>query len=175
MDSHSPPKVVSPVWYAVHTKAREEERALAFLSARDVATYLPRVLVNRRHGSRRWQTLEPLFPGYLFAHVMPDPFLFHRIRWSPGVKKILGNEDAPVPVPEEAVQLLQDKTRATGYIVPDASFRPGARVRFRSGPFVHLEGIIERPVSRGTRVRILLELLGVQARIDVETEELERA
>ncbi len=60
-----------------------------------------------------------------------------------------------------------------GYIVPESRLDPGTRVRFRSGPFAYLEGIIERPTSRGDRVRVLLELLSVQATIEVDIDELE--
>jgi transcriptional antiterminator RfaH len=175
MGSHAPPQIPGAAWYVVHTKGREEERAICFLAQRDIPTFLPRVLINHRHGSRRWLALEPLFPGYLFAYFIPDPPLIDRVRWSPGVRKILGNDEALTPVPEDAMRILQERTGTTGYIVPELGFDAGTRVRFRSGPFAYLEGIIERPTSRGDRVRVLLQLLGVQARIEVNVDELERA
>jgi transcription antitermination factor NusG len=169
------PAVPGAAWYVVHTKTRAEEKAIGFLSQRDIVTFLPRLLVRRRHGSRQWQAVEPLFPGYLFAYFIPDSPVIDRVRWSPGVKKILGFEEAFIPVPEDVVQLLRERGGASGVIVPDTRLHPGTRVRFQGGPFAYLEGIIERPASRADRVRVLLDLLNVHVSIEVDIHELERA
>ncbi len=163
-----------PSWYVVQTKPRAEEKAVNFLCRRTITTFLPRLLVHRREGSRRWQAPEPLFPGYLFAHFVPEPQLVDRIRWTPGVKKILGDGEAPIPVPEEVVLSLQERGGERGCIVPGPRFAPGMRVRFKGGALVHLEGIIERPASRADRVRVLLELLNTRASVEVDIAELER-
>jgi transcriptional antiterminator RfaH len=169
------PSLLPPLsaWYVIHTKPRAEEKAASFLGQRAITTFLPRLLVHRRHGSRRRQTLEPLFPGYLFARCQPEPEWIDRIRWTPGVRRVLGNEEAPTPVPEEVVTFLQDREGGRGFIEAGSRFSPGIRVRFTGGPLVHLEGIIERPTSRADRVRILLELLDRQVSVEVDTAALE--
>ena len=162
-----------PAWYVVQTKPRAEEKAVSFLGQRAITTFLPRLLVQRHQGSRRRQALEPLFPGYLFARFQPEPEWIDRIRWTPGVRKVLGDEEAPTPVPEEVVAFLQDREGNRGFIEAGSRCSPGMRVRFTGGPLAHLEGIIERQTSRADRVRVLLDLLDRQVSVEVDTAELE--
>lgn len=136
--------VSSQLWFAIQTKPRAEEHAARFLSLKAITTFLPRLLVRHRHGSRRWESLEPLFPGYLFARFTPEPQIINSVRWAPGVRKVLGDETEPIPVPELVVSYLQQRAEEKGFIVPSPSLVPGTRVRFRSGPLAYLEGIIER-------------------------------
>ncbi len=162
-------------WYAIQTKPHAEEKAVSFLSMKTITTFLPRLLVHHRHGSRRWQAPEPLFPGYLFAQFAPDPQVIDQVRWTPGVKKILGDEDAPIPVPEEVVVSLRERVGERGFIIPGPIFATGTRVRFKGGPLAYLEGIIERPPSPAARVRVLLQLLNTKVSVEVAASELERA
>lgn len=161
-------------WFVVHTKPRSEECAATFLHDRAVPTFLPRLLVNKRHGSRRWQALEPLFPGYLFAHFQPEPMVISRVRWALGVKRLLSDGEAPIPVPDDVIAYLRERMGDRGYITPDLGLAPGTRVRFTSGPFALLEGIIVSPPSRAQRVRVLLHILNAGVSIEADADLLER-
>lgn len=161
-------------WYVAQTKTRAEGKASQLLGLKAIQTFLPRLLVHRRHGSRRWEALEPLFPGYLFARFSPRPDIIASVRWTPGVRSLLGDEDGPEPVPDEVVRYLQGRVGDCGYIVPGQPFAPGMRVRFRRGPFVLLEGIIERPASRDDRVRVLLTLVRTAVTVEADIDDLEQ-
>ena len=163
----------SSFWFVAQTSGRAEQRACDFLDQKAVTTYLPRLLVRRRHGSRRWQALEPLFPGYLFVQFDPKPETIYRVRWTPGVVRLLGDGEMPIPVPDEVVGYLQGREAHSGFIVPRHPLVPGQRVRFKSGPFSMLEGIIERPATREDRVRVLLTLVNMQVAVEVEADVLE--
>lgn len=160
-------------WFVAQTGMRAEQRACDFLSQKAVATYLPRLLVHRRHGSRRWQALEPLFPGYIFAGFVPTPDMIYRARWTPGIARLLGDEGIPTPVPDQVVRYLQDREESRGFIVSSHALVPGTRVRLRSGPFAMLEGIIERPAVRSDRVRVLLSLVNMSVAVEVDSEAVE--
>ncbi len=160
-------------WYVIQTKPRAEGKSLAFLDQKNIPTFLPRLLVNHRHGSRRWQAAEPLFPGYLFARFVAEPQILSSIRWTPGIKQVLWDGADPTPVPDDVVAYLQQRAGESGVIVPGPRFAPGMRVRIASGPLVHLEGIIENPTPRRDRVRVLLELLNHQVSVEVDAEVVE--
>jgi transcriptional antiterminator RfaH len=166
--------VSEAAWFVVQTKPRAEDHAEGMLAQRAVPTFLPRLLVRKRHGSRRWNALEPLFPGYLFCRFAPTAEAIARVRWAPGVKRLLGDDDGPIPVADDVVGYLQARAADTGYIVAGRPLAPGDRVRFRSGPFALLEGIIDRPASRAERVRVLLVLMNVPVTVEVDVAELER-
>ncbi len=159
-------------WFVAHVKPRQEEAVCWRLGLRGIPTFLPRLLVQRRHGSRRWEAVEPLFPGYVFLQTTGDAAALYRARWTPGVKRLLG-EESPTPVEDDVVAYLQERMGDRGYIVPRRELVPGTRVRFRQGPFALLEGVIDRPASRAERVRVLLRLCGAVVPVEVRLEELE--
>lgn len=163
-----------PLWFAVQTKPRVEEQVLVRLSLGNVTTFLPRLMVAHRSGSRRWHALEPLFPGYLFIHLPPEPAAVSRTRWTPGVKRLLGDGEMPTPVPDNVIAYLRERIEGRGYIEPDLGLAPGTRVRFTSGPFALLEGIIVSPPSRAQRVRVLLHILNASVSIEADAGLLER-
>lgn len=161
-------------WYAIQTNPRAEEKAVTFLTQKSLTTFLPKLLVDRRHGSRQWQTTEPLFPGYLFARFTPEPQTLDRVRWTPGVKRVLGDERAPAPVPDEAVAFLQERVGERGFITLGPGVRPGMRVRFTAGPLVYLEGIVERGAPCAKHVRVLLQLLNACVPVEADIAHLEQ-
>jgi transcriptional antiterminator RfaH len=159
-------------WFVIQTKAREEQRVCTRLTEDAFVTFLPQMLVRRRHGSRRWEALEPLFPGYVFTRFQLELPAWSRIHWTPGVRRLLGG-DTPVPVSDDVVAYLQVRAGECGYIVPRRALPPGTKVRFTEGPFDMLEAIIDRPVSRRDRVRVLLWLCGNSVSVEVPIDSLE--
>jgi transcription antitermination factor NusG len=167
------PRRAAAGWLVAHVKPRQEEAVCWRLGLRSIPTFLPRLLVQRRHGSRRWEAVEPLFPGYVFLHTTGDPAALYRARWTPGVKRLLGAEEGPTPVEDEVVAYLWERMADRGYIVPHRALVAGTRVRFRDGPFALLEGVIDRPASRAERVRVLLRLSGAVVPVEARLEDLE--
>lgn len=163
-------------WYAVQVKRAGERRGERQLELRGIPVLLPWIEVVRRYRTRRVTLLEPLFPGYLFARMQSmeaAPERWQALRWAPGVRRILGAGDEPIPVADAIIDAIRDRTRELGFLRPGFRHEPGARVRIRGGPLDGLEAIFDHPVSRGGRVRVLLELLGQEARVEVDAFDLE--
>lgn len=159
-------------WFVAHVKPRQEDAVCWRLGYKGVVTFLPRLLTRRRHGSRRWEAIEPLFPGYVFVRFPLDAGVLYRVRWTPGIRRLLGNEEGPTPIEDAVVAYLQERMGELGYIVPRRELRPGDRVRFRDGPFAMLEGVIDRLASRSERVQVLLRLCGTLVRVQVGVDAL---
>lgn len=165
-------------WYAVQAKRHNETRVIRNLSQQVIPTFLPLVEVVRHRRGRRLALLEPLFPGYLFVRLEPmevNPGLWHAVRWTPGVRSILGTEGAPVAVPDGVVEAINDRVRDLGFVRPGAPFAPNARVLVRRGPLAGLEAVFDRPLSPAGRVRVLMQLLGRQRPVEVDALDLELA
>jgi transcription antitermination factor NusG len=146
-------------WFAVHVKPWQEELVCKRFEGIGVATFLPQLLVRRRHGSWRWQALEPHFPGYLFAHFVPGASLVYKLSWTSGVKRLLGDHKGPTPVPDDVIVYLKRRVEPLGYIVPQGRDAARAQPLERSDARIsRLEGIIDLPVPGAGRVRVLLEL-----------------
>lgn len=150
-------------WYVVQTKPWEEERVLARLGCRGIEVFLPRVEAPRR---RRGPRIEPLFPGYVFARFVLEPIPWGVVRWTPGVRRLLGSEDGPMPVPPDVVDIIRARIGDAGYIRIGIPFESGDRVRITEGPMAGLRGILDRYTSRAGRVRVLLDLLGMAVEVD---------
>ncbi|MBI4277145.1 MAG: hypothetical protein HY660_01710, partial [Armatimonadetes bacterium] len=163
-------------WYVVQTKPKNEERVIQNLARRSVEAevFLPKIEVMRRRRTRRWTALEPLFPNYLFVRTEDNARAWSTIRWTPGVRRLLGNEDVPAPIPDELVDTIRQRTAEHGFVRVPAMPAPGTRVRVKGGPFDGLEGILERPTSRAGRVRVLLTLVQRHTPIEVDILDLER-
>ncbi len=164
-------------WYAVQVKRYEEHRVVRQLATKTIPTFLPLIESFCRRG-RGTVRLEPLFPGYLFVQLPPldvHPGYWHSARWTPGVRRILGAEQTPVPVPAAAMEAIRARIQELGFVRPGARFSSGAKVRIRSGPLAGLDAIFDRPISREGRVQVLLELLGRVGRAEVSEADLDAA
>ncbi len=164
---------MEPRWAVLRSQVHREAIAARAVHAKGVESYLPWLPAAR--GAR---AVHPLFPGYLFALVDAldsDPPSWDALRWAPGVRRILGTEDVPVPVPNEVIETIQVRMNDFGFVRPGPRFMSGSRVRFRHGPLVGLEAIFEGPMSREGRVRVLLELLGQSRVSEVDEIDLELA
>lgn len=158
-------------WFVVSTKVRREYFAQEQLMYRGVETFLPRIIEPSR--VRGKMTVAPLFPGYLFLHIDLEQQYFDVV-WTPGVRKFVAFGTLPCPVDQDVIAFLRTRMGEEGILRLERVFRPGDRVSIRSGPFEGLVGIIERPVCARGRVRVLMELLRRQTRVEVPQEIVER-
>lgn len=163
-------------WYVVQAKPRRESEVLTRLRLRaaGIDGFLPRIEVVRSHAGRRYHSLEPLFPSYLFFNARLTPAAWNAVRWTPGVRRILGDGERPIAVPDDFIETIRQRMEPLGFIRPGSNLACGARVRVKDGPFAGLEGIFERPTSRHGRVRVLLWVLGNRTPVELDDLNLER-
>jgi transcriptional antiterminator RfaH len=158
-------------WFVISTKARREQFAQEQLGRRGVETFLPRILEPGRLGLK--PVVAPLFPGYLFVHIELEQQYFDVV-WTPGVRKFVGFGALPCPLDDTVVDFLYARVGQEGILRPLPAFKPGDVVRIKYGPFEGLVGIIEHPGCGQGRVRVLMELLRRQTRVDVPQQIIER-
>jgi transcriptional antiterminator RfaH len=158
-------------WFVVSTKVRREYFAQEQLTLRGVETYLPRIVEPSRVRGRL--SIAPLFPGYLFLNLDLEQQYFDVV-WTPGVRKFVAFGALPCPVDRQVIDFLHSRTGEEGILRLERVFQAGEKVTIRSGPFEGLVGIIERPVCARGRVRVLMELLRRQTRVEVPQEIVER-
>jgi transcriptional antiterminator RfaH len=160
-----------PAWYVISTKPRREQFAQEQLGRRDVQTFLPRILEPGRVGIK--PVVAALFPSYLFVRIDLEQQYFDVV-WTPGVRKFVGFETLPCPVDDAVVDFLCARVGHEGILKPVSNFKQGDVVRIKRGPFEGLVGIIENPGCGQGRVRVLMELLRRQTRVDVPQQIIER-
>jgi transcription antitermination factor NusG len=116
---------------------------------------------------------EPLFPGYIFVQCSLTPDLVSKVRWTPGVRRLLGDSEQPTTLSEGIVSYLREREGPRGFITAKPLLAPGMPVRLTSGPFAFLDGVIERPGSGHDRVRVLLYLLTTPISVEVDVDMIE--
>lgn len=161
----------SPQWFVISTKSRREQFAQDQLGRRGVESFLPRILEPAR--LRVEPAIAPLFPGYLFVHINLEDQYFHVV-WTPGVRKFVGFGALPCPLEDAVVDFLRARAGREGIVHAMPVYKPGDLVRIKRGPFEGLVGIIENPGGGRGRVRVLMELLRRQTRVEVPQQMIER-
>ena len=158
-------------WFVISTKVRREEFAQEQLDRRGVETFMPRILEPARIHMK--SAIAPLFPSYLFVRIDLEQQYFDVV-WTPGVRKFIGFGELPSPVDDAVIDFLHARMGQEGILRAEPLFKAGDVVRIKRGPFEGLVGIIENPGCGRGRVRVLMELLRRQTRVEVPQHIVER-
>jgi transcriptional antiterminator RfaH len=118
---------------------------------------------------------QPLFPRYLFVATSSVDQSIAPAQYTAGVQKMVKFGFEYVHVSGSIIESLKSREDPeTGFHIPlPPTFNRGDRLRIASGVLAGLEGIFEAR-SGQDRVIILLELLGQQARAEVQLDELNK-
>ncbi len=152
-------------WFVVHTKPRQESVAQEQLERQGYPVYLPRMSLPRLRRGRWSDTVEPLFPRYLFAQVEVGEQALAPIRSTRGVTAVLKFGNRYAEAPAGLIESLQARADASGlHVLADSGLRKGDRLRIIAGPFEGFEAVFE--CERGAdRSRVLLDVLGASTSV----------
>lgn len=156
-------------WYAVFTLTRHEKRVAAHCEQRQIESFLPVYSEKHRWKNRRTVELDlPLFPSYCFARITWQQRL--RLATVPGVVSIVSAGREPSPIPDQYIAWLQAGVQAHR-IRPHSGLAVGDRVNIITGPFVGMQGVLERQKNE-FRVVLKLEMIGRSMSVEVGSEEI---
>lgn len=148
-------------WYAVQAKPRQELTAEQNLQRQGFVTYLPRICLRKRKRNKWVDTVEPLFPRYLFIEVDPDKESLAPVRSTLGVADLVRFGQLLRPVPRTVIDYLKqlDDPDTQHRHAEDWPHQPGEILQVLEGPFASLTGIYQMQVGED-RALMLVELLG---------------
>jgi transcription antitermination factor NusG len=157
-------------WYAVFTLSQNEQSAARHLDTCQIEAFVPtyeriRVWKNRQ----RVKIVQALFPTYMFVRIHSEEQSV--VLRSPGVRRLVGNHQGPVPLPNEEIEFLRSKM-CSQTIEPYRDLVIGEKVRVKHGPMQGLQGVLVRK-KNSLRFVLTLELLNQSAAMEVGAEELE--
>jgi transcriptional antiterminator RfaH len=158
-----------PGWYAIHTHPKQENRAECNLKAWNVEIFFPRIRdcrFNEFTGDPSY-FVKPLFPGYLFARFALNDLL-HKVRFTRGVHSIVCVGGAPAPIDDRVIEIISAQIDQAGFVRIGGALEQGAKVLIQAGPFKGLTGIFDREASAADRIKILLDCVSFQARVEIE-------
>ena len=152
-------------WYVVHTKPRQEQRALENLEAQGYCCYLPVIQAEKIRRQKLILEQEPLFARYLFIELDASSGgkSWAPIRSTLGVSKLVAFGDEPIKVDTQLIELLREKNLPLAEQTISLH-SPGDKVQIKDGPFAGIEAIYE--MSDGeARAMVLIELLSKTTRL----------
>ena len=160
-------------WYLVYTKPRQERYARENLERQGYEVYLPLMRDRRRRKGRYVETVDAMFPRYLFIHLDQGNDNWAPIRSTFGVSGLVYFGFKPARVSPELVEFLRRRDDESGcQSLPVPEFNQGDRVRIVDGAMAGYEGLFHARTSRD-RVTILLSFAGTFTQVDLSLHELE--
>jgi transcription antitermination factor NusG len=148
-------------WFVARVLAHQENRAQFNLHRLGFRSFVPRLRRTVRHARRLRDTLQPLFPGYIFIIIDLSKHRWRSVNGTFGVASLIMGAEQPRSVPPGVVEALVASCESCGAVRVDDSLEVGQKVRILSGPFAETLCRLAHLDDRG-RVRVLVEIMGME-------------
>jgi transcriptional antiterminator RfaH len=154
-------------WYVIHTKPRQEQRALENLQRQGFEAWLPMIALEKVRRGHLTQVVEPMFSRYLFIRLDTVQTNWSPIRSTLGVSKLVAFGNTPAAVPDDLISALRNMPPPPR----ERIMNPGDEVQFVAGPLKGLRGIYQQHDGEA-RAMVLIELLSQPQTIQTELQAL---
>jgi transcription antitermination factor NusG len=140
----------------------------------EIETLLPLYENFQYSHGRMSRVINPLFPNYLFARLDLERH-YYKVKWTRGVNRILGAGNEPIPISETVTQMLKDRMGGDGTVKLLEDLQEGDLVQITSGPLKDFIGIFQNRLSSGERVKILVNLIGIEVPVQISRFQIKKA
>ena len=151
-------------WFVARVLAHQENRAQFNLHRLGFRSFLPRLRRTIRHARKLRDTMNPLFPGYIFIVIDLSKQRWRSINGTFGVASLIMGAEQPTPVPPVVDEALVASYESRGEVRFDDGLEIGQKVRMaivrghsQSLSICRLADLDDRG-----RVRVLLEIMGME-------------
>jgi transcriptional antiterminator NusG len=122
--------------------------------------------IEIKDGKRR--TVERrVFPGYILVQLIMGEDSWYVVRNTPGVTGFVGMGTEPTPLRKDEVDKIMNRMEAEAPTVK-FSFRPGEKVRIRSGPFSDFIGTVDEIDIERAKVKVLVSFFGRETPVELD-------
>lgn len=161
-------------WFAIHTIGRREAVAASNLASASIETFLPLLRHPVQTKYQSYHSVDPLFPGYLFARFEISNWPL--IRKEQGVRVVRVGE-RPAIVDDWIIEGIRSRMNEMGYAESVkrrySALEPGDVVVMKSGAWAGLTGIFLEGMKGGERVAVLMRILGAERRVPMDRADVE--
>jgi transcription antitermination factor NusG len=160
-----PPNTASLQWFALVVKPRFDKAVAQALGSKGYETLLPVYKKYHKYGKHSKHFELPLFPGYVCCRFDVQSRL--PILTTPGVIRVLGIRNIPIPLSDREVNSLQTAIKSELPVQPFPFVSAGQRVRINSGVLAGVEGIVLGPKG-GLRLVLSVTLLQRSVLLEID-------
>ena len=160
-------------WYILSIKPKQDQTVIKNLDILGVQHYLPLYQKKKKIKKTKSDVVVPLFPGYLFCRFEFDEH-YQKIRYTRGVKKVLGNKQSLWVISDEKIEDIRDREQ-DGLVVlkkVEEKFEKGVKIIVDEGDFDGWEGIFVEDIPDEKRAVILLTNVNFTTRLTLPKEYL---
>ncbi len=154
-------------WFVLNTKPKKEWQVEKLFTEGGIKVYNPKYMHDKR--------IKPFFPGYGFIY-FDFPLQYQLVRYTRGVKRVVGTQEGPIPIPEEVIAGL--KSREINGLIELLKYgeepETGDEIEVVEGPLKGLRGIFEKKLDDKDRVLILLNYVTYQGKLLIEKKKLKK-
>jgi transcriptional antiterminator RfaH len=154
-------------WYVINTRPKKESQVERLFTEGGFTIYCPKYVHEKR--------VSPFFPGYAFL-LFEFPEQYQMVKYTRGVKRVVGTDDGPTPIPEELVLGLKTREKDGLIVFEKYGEEPvaGDEIEVVEGPLKGLKGIFRKEVGPSERVMILLNYVSYQGMLLIEKDKLKK-
>jgi transcriptional antiterminator NusG len=162
-------------WFALYVKSRHEFITDSELRKKGLETFLPSVKKLRHWKDRKKLIDFPLFPGYLFINIYPNPEEFINVLKTRGVVTLVSlGSGHPTSVPPEEISSLKLLIESGKELDIYPYLREGMWARVRRGPLEGAEGILKKKEDQYMFL-INIKILGRSVSVKINADDIEDA
>lgn len=155
-------------WYVVNVKPKKEFQVERLFTEGGFQYYNPVYKQDER--------VRPFFPGYGFL-VFEFPDQYQMVKFTRGIKRVVGNREGPIPIPGEVIQDIKAREISGLIELQKHGVTPqiGDEIEVAEGPLKGLRGIFQKEIDDKERVMILLSYVSYQGQLLIEKKKLKKA
>ncbi|UCC39649.1 MAG: hypothetical protein JSV96_18030 [Candidatus Aminicenantes bacterium] len=154
-------------WYVLNTKPKKEFQVEKLFTEGGIKIYNPKYMHENR--------IKSFFPGYEFIF-FNYPAQYQLVKYTRGVKRVIGNQEGPIPIPEEVISGI--KSREIDGLIEFLKYgdepEAGDEIEVMEGPLKGLRGVFEKELDDKERVLILLNYVTYQGKLLIEKKKLKK-
>jgi transcriptional antiterminator RfaH len=163
---------MSKEWFVLQFKPNSHHRAIKNLTQQGFETFLPLHNTTFRKSSRFINTVQPLFPGYMFISFDRTKLEWHKINNTYGVSGLVTFNSLLKSIPTSFIDSLMKRYDLSGNLLPMQKLKKGDQVKVLSGPFANFIATVEK-YETDQRIWILMDLMGRKTKIQTQSDAIE--
>jgi len=163
-------------WYAIHTYPASEDTVVQNLKQRiesmDMGDKIFNVLVPKEKkikikGGKRYVVEEKIYPNYVFVDMIVTDDSWYVVRNTPRVTGFIGAGITPIPIADEEIKKLLEKTvsESPTYKI---ELGVGDAVKIVDGPFKDFDGKISEVDSARGKIKVLVNIFGRETPVELD-------
>ena len=124
---------------------------------------------------RRKKIQLPMFPGYVFVHVLLDSYVQLTVVKTPGALSLLHNSQGPLSIPPYQVKNLRTIVNSIQPLEIHPYLRQGDWVHVVRGPLAGCIGILDRLDPKKGRLIVSVDIIKKSVSVELDLEDVEPA